>query len=83
MPDYLYHCNSCGITDTRIAATFEDEATCQCGAMMYRIGPVELPNIPNPCAWCDQEQGVVRPWPGVSHGICRKHADELLGEAKP
>lgn len=31
------------------------------------------------CAWCDQEQGVIRP-PGTSHGICARHTSALLAQ---
>lgn len=31
-----------------------------------------------PCAWCLSERGE-RPHPGDSHGICRRHRNEVLG----
>lgn len=32
----------------------------------------------NPCAWCLAEHGQA-PQPGDSHGICRRHRNEMLG----
>jgi hypothetical protein len=40
----------------------------------------EAEGQPNPCAWCQKEKGEVSP-PGVSHGICERHRDEMLKEA--
>lgn len=34
--------------------------------------------IVNPCAWCLAEHGQA-PQPGDSHGICRRHRNQMLG----
>jgi putative FmdB family regulatory protein len=73
MPIYDFQCTDCSTIDTRLAAMFEDEATCHvCGGLMRRLSD---PFAINPdCPWCTgPESGP----PVKSHKICARHAAEL------
>ena len=43
--------------------------------------PIAYSEQGNPCAWCLRDAGV-KAKPGDSHGICRRHADELTAPAR-
>ena len=79
MPLYEFQCADCLIKDYRVAATFEDVATCHiCGGLMRRLSDPFAPELPKICAWCfpGEVSG-----PRVSHGICAHHAKEFMKEA--
>ena len=40
----------------------------------------ELPDETDNCAWCLKEKGLASP-EGVSHGICRAHAADIIRQA--
>ncbi|TSA08034.1 MAG: hypothetical protein D4R73_09260 [Deltaproteobacteria bacterium] len=84
MPIYEYKCTECEVTDTLVAATFEDVATCHlCGGLMVRLDdpfnpfcpPILAPDCP--CPWCAGPD----PGPPVkSHKMCERHAREFMEE---
>jgi putative FmdB family regulatory protein len=78
VPLYEFQCTGCSTKDYRVAATFEDVATCHiCGSLMRRLSDPFAPELPKVCAWCQAESGEVSPL-GVSHGICERHAIEFM-----
>jgi putative FmdB family regulatory protein len=81
MPLYEFQCTDCSTKDFRVAASFEDQATCHiCGGLMAQLSDPFAPEPSKPCAWCQAEIGEVSP-PGVSHGICQRHATAFYDEA--
>ena len=77
MPIYSYRCTSCGAQDLRVAGLDDDMAVCvKCHGRMLRLDDP----FANPCAWCLAARGE-KAGPGVSHGICKRHKEELLKEA--
>lgn len=76
MSIYTYRCVDCNRQEQIIGGLDDSVALCTCGGLMLRLDdPFEPKTV---CAWCSLEQG----GPLVSHGICDKHAAELLAEAE-
>jgi hypothetical protein len=42
---------------------------------------IEPDDLIERCAWCDHEQAV-KSQPNYSHGICKRHFDKMLSDAK-
>lgn len=45
------------------------------------IEPGDLSDPEFPCAWCQMEQAI-KAQPHESHGVCKRHAAQLLAESK-
>jgi len=45
------------------------------------IEPKDLIDDEHPCSWCQKEQSI-RAQPHESHGICKRHAEMLLTDAR-
>lgn len=48
-------------------------------AFLIKEGLIKGSPLSHPCSWCQKERGEVS-GPRVSHGICRRHAVELMRE---
>lgn len=64
-----------------------DEQECSCSGTGLVVAPSGLAMdcvckaIQTACAWCDKEDGIVRPL-NTSHGICAKHDKAMRAQMK-